>query len=306
MEADRKQCMENVKCEICGSDDYKIVHKARYGDETQDDLVEKYRSSGDETLIDQIVKCKNCGFMYVNPRVKAELIFEGYSGGEDPTFVSQARGRELTFAKSLKLIEKHAKKGKIYDVGTAGGSFLHVARKNGWEVYGCEPNKWMCSWAKKHYGLDITPGDLFTKKYPDNYFDVLTLWDVLEHVPNPKETLVECNRILKKGGLLVVNYPDIASGISRLMSRKWVFLLSVHLFYFTPKTVRMILDKTGFETLLIKKHFQKLALGYLTFRMKQYSNLLHKIGGKMVNLLKAGDVQVPYWLGQTLVLAKKK
>ncbi|MBW2991819.1 class I SAM-dependent methyltransferase, partial [Candidatus Woesearchaeota archaeon] len=238
--------------------------------------------------------------------LKAELIFEGYSKGEDPNFVSQARGRELTFEKSLKLIEKYAQKGRIYDVGTAGGSFLHVARKNKWEVYGCEPNKWMCRWSKKHYGLDITPGDIFTKKYPDNYFDVVTLWDVLEHVPSPSKVLFECNRILKKKGLLVVNYPDIGSGISKLMGRKWVFLLSVHLFYFTPKTIRRILDKTGFETIVLKKHFQRLALGYLVFRMRQYSNILHNIGKKIIGIFKINKMQIPYWLGQTLVLARKK
>ncbi|MBU0461267.1 MAG: class I SAM-dependent methyltransferase [Nanoarchaeota archaeon] len=301
-----KKLLEKVKCNLCGSDDYKIVYKAKYDREKDVDLKQKFRSSGDETLIDQVVKCRNCGLIYVNPRLKSSLIVEGYSEGSDETFVSQAKGRELTFAKCLKLIEKYKKKGKILDIGTAGGSFLYVAKKAGWDVYGCEPNKWLCDWGKKHYSIDIKPGTVFDQKYPSNHFDVVTLWDVLEHVPDPKSVLEECQRILKKGGILVVNYPDIGSWLAKVMRSKWIFLLSVHLFYFTPKTIRKILDKTGFDTVKIRPHFQKLALGYLMFRMKAYSKLLHKTGSAVTKALRMENQQIPYWLGQTLVIAKKR
>lgn len=298
--------LEYVKCNYCGSDSYSVVYKAKYDKEKVPDLKEKFRSSGNETLVDQVVKCNNCGLMYVSPRLKSNLIVEGYSEGSDENFVSQAKGRELTFTKSMKLIEKYAKKGKILDVGTAGGSFLHVAKKRGWEVYGIEPNNWLCDWSKKHYGLDIKPGTLFDHKFENDYFDVVTLWDVLEHVPDPKSLLLEVNRILKKDGILVVNYPDIGSLISKLMGKKWVFLLSVHLFYFNPRTIKKMLTSTNFRSFLMKKHFQKLALGYLTFRMHAYSKLIHKIMSKVTKLTRTENIQIPYWLGQTLILARKK
>lgn len=301
-----KPVLENIRCNFCNQDNFTIIYPPRYDLEKDKDLSVKFRSSGDETLIDQVVKCKHCNLVYVNPRLKSEEIVKGYSEGTDELFVSQAKGRELTFRKSLKLINHFSpNKGRILDVGTAGGSFLYVAKQDGWKVEGCELNKWMTKWAKENYGIDITAGTIFEAKYPEKHFDVVTLWDVLEHVPDPKVILKECNRILKDDGLLIVNYPDYGSWLAKLMGRKWIFLLSVHLFYFTPKTIRTMLTSTSFKIIKTKPHFQRLALGYLIFRMKAYSPFLHKVGGKVVNVLRLGDLQIPYWLGQTLVIARK-
>jgi 2-polyprenyl-3-methyl-5-hydroxy-6-metoxy-1,4-benzoquinol methylase len=297
--------IEHINCNLCESNSYKTIFKGIPDEEGN--VEEKYKSSGNQISADHIVKCNNCGLMYVNPRLNPDSIIGGYSEGSDENFVSQAKGRELTFRKCLSLIEKYTVgKGKVLDIGTAGGSFLHVAKQNGWDVYGIEPNKWLCNWAKENYNLNINQGTIFNIKYPDNHFDVITLWDVLEHTPDPKKVLTEVNRILKKDGLLVVNYPDVGSWIAKLMKSKWVFLLTVHLYYFTPKTIKVMLNKTNFQTIKIKPHFQKLSLGYLVYRMEPYSKLLHKVGSKVVNLLKMGNLQIPYWLGQTLVLARKK
>jgi SAM-dependent methyltransferase len=164
----------------------------------------------------------------------------------------------------------------------------------------------LCKWGKKYYGIDIKPGTIFNHKFPSGFFDVITLWDVLEHTPDPIKVLEECNGLLKKNGLLVVNYPDIGSWLARIMKRRWVFLLSVHLFYFDRKTIKMSLNKTGFKPVLFKPHFQKLALGYLVFRMKAYSQFLHKTGDFFTKGLHLENLQIPYWLGQTLVVARKK
>ena len=298
--------MEHIKCNLCGSSEYEVIHKGLK--EENVDLTKKYSSSSNVVGNDQIVRCKNCGLKYVNPRLSGEKIVIGYSEGSDELFISQAKGRELTFKKSLRLIEKYSDKGKILDIGTAGGSFLKVARDNGWIVEGIEPNKWLCGWGLKNYGIKIRQGTLFDKKnkFKSEEFDVITLWDVLEHVTNPKETLQECNRITKKNGLLVVNYPDIGSFVAKSMGKRWVFLLSVHLFYFDRKTIKKILNETGFEVIKIKKHFQTLSLGYLVYRMQAYNKFLYKIGNKIVNLLHLNNLLIPYWLGQTLVLARKR
>lgn len=298
--------MEYVKCNLCGSSEYEIIHKGLKDEKV--DLTKKYASSSNIIGNEQIVKCKNCGLKYVNPRLTEKEIVSGYSEGSDELFISQAKGRELTFKKSLKLIEKYSPKGKVLDIGTAGGSFLKVAKENGWQVEGIEPNKWLCDWAFKNYGIKIKQGILFDKKnkFSDNEFDVITLWDVLEHVTDPKKTLQECNRIMKQNGLLVVNYPDIGSPVSKAMGKRWIFLLSVHLFYFDKKTIKKILNKTGFDVIKIKKHFQRLSLGYLVYRMQAYNKFLYKIGDKIVNLLHMNNLLIPYWLGQTLVLARKR
>ncbi len=303
-----KDVMENITCNLCSSNNFNVIYPARYGKITQQELAEKFRSSGDELLLDQLVQCKRCKFKYVNPRIRSDLIIKGYSEGTDENFISQAKFREITFDNALKYVEKFTKgnKGKIYDIGTAGGSFLQAAKKRGWEVYGTEPNKWLCDWCKENYNITIQQGDLFSNPFDSNFFDVVTLWDVLEHVPDPTKNLNDIKRILKPEGLLIVNYPDIGSWLSKLMGRKWIFLLSVHLFYFDRRTITRMLNKVGFDVIKIKPHFQTLSLGYLFFRMKSYSKLLHNLGMPVIKVLRLNNLQIPYWLGQTLVIAKKK
>lgn len=192
----------------------------------------------------------------------------------------------------------------MLDVGTAGGAFLGVAKERGWEVVGCEPNKWLAEWGSDHYGIRIQPGTIFDMDLQDDSFDVVTLWDVLEHTPDPQAVLRECKRVLAPRGMLLVNYPDIHSSIARLMGRKWVFLLSVHLYYFTAETIGKMLNQVGFEMVHKKRHWQSLELGYILFRMKPYAAWLSNLGTKLVEALGWERVQIPYWMGQVLVLAR--
>jgi 2-polyprenyl-3-methyl-5-hydroxy-6-metoxy-1,4-benzoquinol methylase len=301
-----QQLLETVVCNLCGADDYAVVYPAQYHEATSEDFTQTFRSSGDDILVDQLVRCRRCGLQYLNPRLNQDLILNGYSEGSDETFVSQAAAREQTFARCLKMIERVVpQKGKILDVGTAGGSFLKAAQRNGWEVAGCEPNRWLTEWAKKHYGLTIHAGTIFDMPLKDASFDVLTLWDVLEHTPDPKKVLLECRRVLKPEGLLVVNYPDIGSLIARMMGRKWVFLLSIHLYYFTIQTIREMLKESGFQVLRSQPHWQSLEIDYIFYRIKPYIPWLSDLGRKTVQGLKMQKAAVPYWMGQTLVLARR-
>ena len=296
--------LEQVCCNLCGADDYEIVYPARYQEARPEAIMETFRSSGDEILVDQLVRCRKCGLQYLNPRLGSDVIITGYSEGVDEAFISQNAARERTFARSLANIEKlKPAKGRLLDVGTAGGAFPGVAARRGWQVLGCEPNRWMAEWGSDHYGIEIKAGTIFDLSIPDSEFDVVTLWDVLEHTPDPMAVLQECRRILKPGGLLVVNYPDVQSLVARLMGRKWVFLLSVHLYYFTPPTIKAMLEKVGFKVTRFKRHWQSLELGYILFRMQPYIPWLSKLGTKIVSGLKLEHVQIPYWMGQVLVLA---
>ena len=104
----QKDLLEFVSCGLCGADEFDVVHEARYDQEKDLDLVQKFRASGDELLIDRLVKCGKCGLQYVNPRLRGDLIFTSYTEGEDETYVSQLAARERTFDASLVEIERLA------------------------------------------------------------------------------------------------------------------------------------------------------------------------------------------------------
>ena len=306
---DRSGLLEEIPCNLCGSTDVRVLQEAQDvipGDASA--LTDTFSSSSDERLKHQLVACTECGLQYVSPRLRADAVLEGYAGGSDEPFVSQARGRELTFGKCLDIIERvwRGPRGRILDIGTGNGSFLHVASKRGWRTDGCEPNRWLCEWAKEHYHLTVRPGTVFDQRYRANSFDVVTLWDVLEHTPDPKMEITEAQRLLKEDGLLVVNYPDIGSWIARLMGRSWVFLLDVHLYYFTRTTIAKLLTNSGLEVVAMRPHYQRLSLGYILRRSEPYVGQPARLAGRLAAATRLSGLHVPYWMGQRLVIARKR
>jgi 2-polyprenyl-3-methyl-5-hydroxy-6-metoxy-1,4-benzoquinol methylase len=298
--------LEHVPCFLCSADDYDVVYPAQYEREKDVDLVQKFRASGDELLIDQLVRCRRCSFQYVNPRLRGDLILGSYTEGDDQTYVSQLTARERTFDRSLGEIERASGgPGRLLDIGTAAGAFVAAAVKRGWRAEGCEPNRWLANWGASHYGITIRQGSVFEQPYEPASFDVLTLWDVIEHTLDPRQMLEHCHMLLKPGGTLVVNYPDIGSWIARALGRRWLFLTSVHLYYFERHTIRRMLESTGFTVEHIRPHVQRLELDYILFRGSVLSQTLSSAARAIVRPLGLSKSQVPYWLGQTFVLAKR-
>lgn len=301
-----QQTMEHVPCFLCGADDPHVVYEARHEHEHGDELIHKFRASGDELLIDRLVQCRQCSFQYINPRLRGDLILSSYSEGDDPTYVSQLAARERTFRRSLADIEKMAgAKGRLLDIGTAAGAFVAVAKSQGWEAEGCEPNRWLAEWGSRHYGISIRPGGVLEQSYEPGTFDVITLWDVIEHTLNPREVLERCRDLLKPGGVLIVNYPDAGSWIARMLGRRWPFLTSVHLYYFDRATIREMLRSTGFAVESLKPHVQWLELDYILMRGAVVSEWISRVGRGIVGKIGASRTQVPYWLGQTFVAARR-
>jgi 2-polyprenyl-3-methyl-5-hydroxy-6-metoxy-1,4-benzoquinol methylase len=300
--------LEVVSCNLCGSGEIRVLQASQYDSEAgAAELTRTFSSSSEKRLTQRLVVCAECGLQFVSPRLRADVVLEAYGRGTDEQFISQARGRELTFSKCLRGIERIYRRapGRLLDIGTGGGSFLHVASQHGWDVAGCEPNRWLCEWAYEKYGVTVEPGTVFEQQYASNSYDVVTLWDVLEHTADPRSEIREVRRVLADEGLIVVNYPDIGSWIARVMGRSWVFLLDVHLYYFTRATIRKLLEDEGFELVKMGPHFQRLGLGYVLRRAAPYIGTPARMAEAMVRLVGLTDWQVPYWMGQTLVIARK-
>ena len=298
--------LEHVRCNLCGADDAETVYEARYAHGHQRDLVQTFRASGDELLIDRLVKCRHCDLEYISPRPRGSDIVAAYSEGDDPAYVSQVDARERTFAAALARIEHlQPRKGRLLDVGTAAGAFLAAAKARGWQAEGCEPNRWMAEWGSRHYDVIIRAGELFDQEYPPASFDVVTLWDVVEHTPDPARVVRRIGELLKPGGLLVVNYPDRGSWIARMLGRRWPFLSSVHLYYFTRATLARMLETYGFHVSQQRPHVQWLELDYLLGRGEVMSAPLSRWSRALASQLGLARRQVPYWIGQTFVAAQR-
>jgi 2-polyprenyl-3-methyl-5-hydroxy-6-metoxy-1,4-benzoquinol methylase len=299
-----------IACPLCGGDDYSVLSPSQYpGDVTAEQLQQAFSASSDEKLMDQLVRCSGCALVYVNPRIDDALLVESYESAVDPAFIEQNPERIRTFSKLLKKTLPRVgyqppPGARLLDVGCAGGAFLVAAREYGFTVTGVEPSRWLAESGRTQYGLDIRPGILSAGMFPDERFDVITLWDVIEHVTQPTELLGSIHRLLKPNGLLLVNYPDFGSWMARMLGQRWPFLLSVHLLYYTRATITLQLQRAGFKPVRIQPHFQSLKLGYVLKRMGPYVALSRPIRS-IIEGVGLGNLPVTYNMGQTLVVARK-
>ena len=173
----------------------------------------------------------------------------------------------------LKKISRYVEKGNILDIGCGFGDFLLTARKAGWTPYGVEVAEYMAEYAKS-VGLNVFHGTLEEAKYEDDFFSAITMLDVIEHLPDPLNTMKECGRILKKGGVLVVRTPAVDSIYRHLLGKKWYFGLR-HLNYFSKDTMTKMADVAGLKKLKI---FYGEDVGLLTsLRARGYKQLLPEL-----------------------------
>ncbi len=293
--------LEHIKCNLCEADNYKVLYKPSKVVNPKN----KFSATGGIMGTDRIVRCKICGLIYTNPRYSVNEMVTAYSEAQDEDYISQTEERRLTFGRCLNLVEKYSKPGRILDVGCASGIFLDVANKNGWEVFGVEPCKWLVDYGNKNFGLNIVKGTLKEANFPRDYFDVITMWDVLEHTSDPIEELKEANRVLKNGGLLVVNFPNIGDILAKITGKRWWFLLSVHLYYFTPKTLKEMLKNTGFKPFKEKPHFQVLTLGYLSNMIRLYSKSISRMMNFFVKRLGIENFKITYYASQMNIISRK-
>ncbi len=291
-----------VPCPVCDTVQFDVMYTP-WRDVT--DPVKLFGAASGERGTQQIVRCRSCRMIYTNPRYPDDVILQGYEGADDQGHDTQFESRVLTFFKSL---EKHAKllppKGsRVLDVGCAGGAFVEAARRYGYEAVGLEPSRQLATSAQKR-GLHVIQGTLesFTPSHP---FDLITLWDVLEHVTNPQQTLAQCKKLLSPSGIILVNYPDAGTWQAKLAGKNFWWFLSVHLHYFDRHSIRVLLEKMGFELYSTRRHFQRLQLGYLFEVGRIYSPALANIGSAIVpSFLK--KTLVPYYASQTTALARLK
>jgi 2-polyprenyl-3-methyl-5-hydroxy-6-metoxy-1,4-benzoquinol methylase len=147
-------------------------------------------------------------------------------------------------------------KGRLLDVGCAEGLFPELAVKDGWDVTGTEISHFAAQYGKEKLGLNIIQGELIDMKFPDNTFDAITMWHVLEHTREPIAVLREIRRILKDNGVFILAIPNLNNFLFqfayRLFRGRKVHLFDpddreLHLYHFTPETIKLALEKTGFS-----------------------------------------------------------
>lgn len=235
--------MDWVTCDFCGSDNAALVHLL--GDV-------RLRRPGQFNL----VRCNQCGLFYINPRPNWEELKPHYPENyhcfitaiEDQPSAFVRWAQRYGVRRRCNSIIRRKNKGRLLDVGCSTGIFLNeIHRYGNWEVYGIEPIQAAADFVRRRYGIQVYNGFLLDTALPDESFDVVTLWDVLEHTRDPSATLREIYRVLKPGGLVVLKSPDPSSWEARVFGSSWVgFEAPQHLYGFPSSTLVKRLYELGF------------------------------------------------------------
>jgi 2-polyprenyl-3-methyl-5-hydroxy-6-metoxy-1,4-benzoquinol methylase len=208
----------------------------------------------------RVVSCARCGHVYVNPRLPADRLHEMYQEeywnsprAKEFGYTRYLAERELyerTYRRRSDTIERYKRTpGRVLDIGCAAGFFLRVMADKGWDTVGVEISAPMVEYARDELQLpDVRRADVLTTDLEPGSFDVITLWDVIEHLEDPLEHLRAAHRLLHRNGILVLETQNVRSGFARLLGRKWQhYKHEEHLYHFHPETLDRLLMEAQLE-----------------------------------------------------------
>ena len=287
-------------CPVCGGD-HQAVKYAPWV--IEDDPVKLYGAASGIPGTQRLVICRECGLIFESPRYDARTIVEGYMASKEAGHDSQYHMRVHSFLRTLIKLRRFlpSSGAKVLDIGTAGGAFLEAAQQFGYVAYGMEPSADLVARGKAR-GLKIEQGTIEKHSFALGEFDLICLWDVIEHLPEPKSALLEIKKLLKPGGLLLINYPDIGTWQAKLAGRKFWWILSVHLQHFTRSSISDICFRTGFQVIHLQRYWQTLEFGYLERMAIHYKLPLAAIITRFTPSI-IQRIAIPYYASQTTALA---
>ena len=202
-----------------------------------------------------VVRCLRCRFMYVNPRLRQDILWQRYS--QDffqneylPQHgVYDAQRNYRIQEPYLRELSRYAPaRGRLFEFGTAIGLFLAAARLDGWEVMGNELSEFAADYAGKHFDIPVIPGNAENIHLPPGSFDAVAMWETIEHVQSPRAVISKAGELLRHGGVLALSTPNVGGITFRLLRDKWwIIAPKEHIFYFTPQTITRLLNDVGFE-----------------------------------------------------------
>jgi SAM-dependent methyltransferase len=294
--------MNFVACNLCGHDDWYVRFPSTFETNELPEVAAFRCTHAGYGSHAQIVQCQVCGYVYANPRWIDEELLDVYTAVEDDRYVIERVGRVRTFSKHLKALEKWTGPGEgrnLLDIGAYIGVFVEVAKSRGWKAIGIEPSRWAVEVAKDNE-LPVLEGTLDADILIDRHFDVITMWDVIEHLDDPSHELEKSYHLLEPGGFLAVHTMDIDSLAAKMMGSRWPWLMDMHIHYFSRNTLKEMLQKSGFEVLWIGAQGRYLSLGYMVSRISGLSIPLGRVLEWLVKLTGTSEVTIPVNFGDLM------
>jgi 2-polyprenyl-3-methyl-5-hydroxy-6-metoxy-1,4-benzoquinol methylase len=202
-----------------------------------------------------------------------------YDGGLYGDYVGAREMKLAHFRERLQVVRSHAPGGRLLDVGCACGYFLEVAANNGYDVWGLEFSRNAIAAAQPEIRPRIIHAslDALGREHEGRY-DIISAFDIIEHLEQPVEFLRQAKRLLRPGGSLVISTPDADHWLRPLMGARWPMLQPMqHLTIFSRQSLRAALDAAGFRTGLVVTAHKVLSYQYLIDQLRLLNPMLHPV-----------------------------
>lgn len=231
-------------------------------------------------------ECERCGFI-LRPDLDAEALARTYAGGayeeiRGEQYLSELPDRRRDARVRLGYIQPWAPMGSLLDVGAAGGAFVAEAQTRGYRARGIEPVPSFAAAGREQLGVDVQTTSIEGADLEEESYDIITMWHVLEHVPEPLGQLRRIGAALRPAGILAVEVPNAGSAVALRMGAAWPSLEpNVHVNQFAPETLRLLIERAGLE-----------ALDVSTTAITPYLRWPDRLGARHV----AGRAKAAVWL----------
>ena len=295
-----------VACPLCGADDYSVRIDDTMGTRVADPRVHYTCTSSAFGEHGRIVQCRSCSLVYMNPRPHHEAVVENYGDVEDQEYVEEEQGRIETFGESLELVQRYRAAGHLLDVGCHVGTFLTLAEQAGFDVAGVEPSRWGSDIARSRIAGSVHCGAIEDAPLPDGGYDVVTLWDVIEHLPDPALDIRAIHSALRPGGIFAVSTMDVDSLFAKLAGRRWPWYMQMHLVYFSRQTLPEMLRREGFQICEVTTHVRRVRLSYLASRLDAYAPVVGRAATSVLERIGLADRTVGVSFGDIFTVIAKK
>ncbi len=283
-------------CSFCGSRFASLLYPKTTGNNGSGDTYNctsmTHGSHGD------IVKCLNCGLVRTDPLPEDADLLKAYSDVEESLYAENIGARLNTFKHNLARIRGLLpEKGSLLDIGAGCGAFVKTALEAGYEAQGIEPSRWCRDYARKSFGINISAGTINELSPPQGGFDIITMFDVAEHLRDPSRDLAKIAQMTKKGGKVVISTLDIGSLAAKIMGKRWPWLMDMHLYYFDKRTFELLLQKAGFNMVACINYTHIIKADYLLLKLQNMSVPFAKPLGRFLRRTPARDLMMAFSLG---------
>lgn len=230
---------ENIFCCVCGNIDPEKFHL----------VYQKPRFA--------VTECQTCSHQFIPAYYRQRIDYGQYKN--DQVYQAVKEGNNWVKIQRHKLrfqfIRKFIRKGRLFDLGAGWGHFMLAGKELGYDVYGIEIAEQPYRYCVNELKLPVDHIDFYDMDKTAR-FDLVTMWDVLEHIDHADRFLSRCNEVTKPGGYLFLQVPQIDSSIARREKDNWKMMGLDHVNYFSKKTITRILENAGYEVLEIKSSFE--------------------------------------------------